>query len=489
MKGLQFNIRQKIIVGFLLPSVFLGILTAFSYYNLKLIEQKTAAIEHIDDLENIILEFRRQEKNFLLYGENESYNLAKQDGAKALAMLDKITLFGGDAQITALIASLRGSMRHYLEQIDIIYGLFLARDRRLGAETEELRTIGKDLVIDAQRVSTLERDNIFKVNQRLKSQLLFSTVGVSGLFLIMFLVISTRVLKPLKTIELATLQIAEGKFQPLPVRNANDEIQKVQIAFNRMVRELEKRQDQLVQAQKLSSIGTLAAGIAHQVNNPLNNISTSAQILQDLAKDADADPFALKMIDNIEKETARARDIVRGLLEFSRQQDFSMRLVALADVVNRAVRLVSSQVPPDVSLHVDVPATIEVRLDPHRMGEALINLLINAIQAIETPPGEIRIFTLPGREGRVVLAVQDSGKGIPEEDLQSIFDPFFTSKEVGEGTGLGLFIVYGIIEKCGGSIRVESAPGTGARFLIDLPAAGMASDLETPGERTDGTGA
>jgi len=243
----------------------------------------------------------------------------------------------------------------------------------------------------------------------------------------------------------------------------------VQEAFNRMVQELEKRQDQLVQAQKLSSIGTLSAGIAHQVNNPLNNISTSAQILRDVLKDG-TDPFGMKMLDNIENETARARDIVRGLLEFARHTELSVRIVPLRDVVNKAVQLVSSQVPPGVTVNVDVQGDIELELDPQRMGEVLLNLILNAIQAIETLPGEISLYM--GKEPperMVTLVVEDTGKGIAENDLPHIFDPFFTRKEVGKGTGLGLSVAYGIIEEFKGRIRAESEVGVGTRFLIDLP--------------------
>jgi len=350
-----------------------------------------------------------------------------------------------------------------------MYGVASSGGKTLEAEIDKLRDIGKDLVDLAQQISALERNNILNINKHLRSQLVFSIMGVSILFLIIFYIVSTRVLKPLKIIELTTMQIARGNFQPLEVRKANDEIRQVQEAFNRMVQELEKRQDQLVQAQKLSSIGTLSAGIAHQVNNPLNNISTSAQILRDVLKDG-TDPFGMKMLDNIENETARARDIVRGLLEFARHTELSVRIVPLRDVVNKAVQLVSSQVPPGVTVNVDVQGDIELELDPQRMGEVLLNLILNAIQAIETLPGEISLYM--GKEPperMVTLVVEDTGKGIAENDLPHIFDPFFTRKEVGKGTGLGLSVAYGIIEEFKGRIRAESEVGVGTRFLIDLP--------------------
>ncbi len=499
----RLNIRQKIILGLLVPSLCLGALTAVSYRNLQQIEEKTYSLEFIDDIENIILEFRRQEKNFLLYGEQESYALAIQEVDTSLGMLDRVEEYAFDPTQEMLIGMLRESIAEYRECMVRVFQTVRTGTAEADEQTELLRDIGKELVDQAQRISNRERRNILTINGTLRSQLLFTAVGVSFVFAIIFFVVSTRVLSPLRIIEQATTRIARGEFEPLEVRKTNDEIRQVQVAFNRMVTELERRQDQLVQAQKLSSIGTLSAGIAHQVNNPLNNISTSAQILRgELGNTADA--FALRMLDNIDHETARARDIVRGLLEFARHTELSIQLVSLRAVVDAAVRLVSSQIPPGVCVTVDVPDHIRLYIDPQRMGEVLLNLILNAIQAIESLPGSIRLYTdaqthFPedyagggGRAGasaseiaavppsRVTLVVEDTGKGIAPDDLPHIFDPFFTRKEVGQGTGLGLSVAYGIIEEFHGRIRAESVLGKGTRFCIDLPLP-VGSASEAPG--------
>lgn len=465
----RLNIRQKIILGLLVPSLCLGALTVISYSNLLLIEKKTYSVEFIDDMKNFILEFRRQEKNFLLYNEKSSYDLAIREVDSTLETLKHLENFSFDANVEQKIGALRTLIADYRNRMVSMYEVASFGGRNLDTEIDNLRDAGKQLVDLTQQISTLERSNILKINKRLRSQLVFSIIVVSILFLLIFIIVTSRVLKPLKIIELTTMQIANGNFEPLEVRKANDEIRQVQEAFNRMVHELEKRQEQLVQAQKLSSIGTLSAGIAHQVNNPLNNISTSAQILRDVIKD-NTDPFGLKMLDNIENETARARDIVRGLLEFARHTELSIRLVPLKNVVDNAVRLVSSQVPPGVDVSVNVPEDIRLELDFQRMGEVLLNLIINAIQAMDTTPGAITIYLEPeAPEHMVTLVVEDTGKGIAEEDLPHIFDPFFTRKEVGKGTGLGLSVAYGIIEEFKGRIRAQSEVGVGTRFLIDLP--------------------
>jgi len=171
---------------------------------------------------------------------------------------------------------------------------------------------------------------------------------------------------------------------------------------------------------------------------------------------------------NITQETLRARDIVKGLLEFSRHKDFAPAPCNLREVLESAVRLVSGQLGPRIAVDIRVPDDVTLYLDRQRFQEALLNLIINSVQAIGDADGTITITT--SREaGHKVLTISDNGPGMPPDTLQRIFDPFFSTKEVGQGTGLGLYIVYGIIEEHRGTIRVDSAPGEGTSFIIRLP--------------------
>jgi signal transduction histidine kinase len=236
-----------------------------------------------------------------------------------------------------------------------------------------------------------------------------------------------------------------------------------------MVAELEKRQEQLVQNKKLSSLGILTSGVAHQLNNPLNNISTSCQIL--LEESGKTDPELMrKMLSNIEQEVSRAKDTVKGLLEFSRDRDFALVPVSLNEIVERSIRLVSSQVPSGIEIQKDIPKDLILNIDSQRMQEVFLNLIMNAVQAIDSSAGLIKISARPDYDfGIAIITVEDTGVGIPEKNFSMIFDPFFTTKEVGIGTGLGLSIVYGILQKHQGTISVESRVGEGARFIIHLP--------------------
>ena len=314
-----------------------------------------------------------------------------------------------------------------------------------------------------------ERQRILEIITNLKTQLLISTILfiICGIFLTVL--VSRKIIRPLKVIEGTTLRIAQGDFRPLPVLDTRDETQNVVEAFNRMVEELARRQDQFVQSKKMSSLGILTAGIAHQLNNPLNNISTSCQIVMEELDQGEKE-LLRKMLGNIEQEVHRARDIVKGLLEFSRARDFAIQNVSLSQVVKRAIKLISSQAPPSIEIIDDVPEDLMLQIDPQRMQEVFLNLLMNAIQAIIKPPGRIRITAKVDEEHQIALITfEDTGQGIPPEVLDRIFDPFFSLKEEGFGTGLGLSIVYGIVEKHHGTIGVESTEGEGTRFLIHIP--------------------
>jgi len=471
---LQLNIRQKIVVGFIASILIIGTIALLSYHYLRAIELKQHVAELANDLRETILEIRRYEKNYLLYGSHEDLHENLRYSQLALENLEEIVSESKHLRVASQLDLLNKELLAYqrvMQLIDDTPNPLRGRQGRVvtPAQEEELREKGKSLVELSQQLVKFERDRILDIINSLKTQLLISTVlfVISGIGLTM--IVSRKIVRPLKVIENTTLRIARGDFRPLPVLATRDETQQVVEAFNRMVAELERRQDQLVQSKKMSSIGILTAGVAHQLNNPLNNISTSCQIaLEELAQ---GDQQLLRrMLGHIEQEVHRARDIVKGLLEFSRARDFALQPTHLAEVVKRSLKLISSQVPPGIDIINEVPEDLILDLDAQRMQEVFLNLLMNAIQAITETPGQIRITAQVADDRRhAVISVADTGEGIPTETLDSIFDPFFSTKEVGLGTGLGLSIAYGIIQKHRGTISARSAPGEGARIDIRLP--------------------
>ena len=246
------------------------------------------------------------------------------------------------------------------------------------------------------------------------------------------------------------------------------------------VERLKATQAQLLQAEKLSAIGQLVAGVAHELNNPLTSVIGYAQLLQEEIRDAGdgaepATPTGLAHdLRRIAEESERAAKIVRNLLAFARRQSAARAEQDVADVMTRVLSLRSYEFRLNA---IEVETVFEPGLPPvlgdgGQLQQALLNLLLNAEQAMRARPvRRIRVGARRVPEADAVeLFIADTGHGIPEENLRRIFDPFFTTREVGEGTGLGLSICYGIVRDHGGQISVESRVGQGTTFKVLLPA-------------------
>ena len=223
----------------------------------------------------------------------------------------------------------------------------------------------------------------------------------------------------------------------------------------------------LVQTKKLASLGTLTSGVAHEINNPLNNISTSCQILIEELDSSDKD-YLRKLLRNISVQADKARDLVRNLLEFSREKVFAVDRVRLRELVEDSLELVQSDLSSNVETSVQIADDIpDPMVDRSRLQQAFLNIILNAIHAM--PDGGTLSVKARTEDGTVFIDISDTGVGIPPENLNKIFDPFFTTKEVGQGTGLGLSVSYGIVKKHGGRLTVKSKEGKGTIFTIALP--------------------
>jgi hypothetical protein len=227
--------------------------------------------------------------------------------------------------------------------------------------------------------------------------------------------------------------------------------------------ELEQR---LVQADKLSSIGLLAAGVAHEVNTPLAVISTYAQML---AKQVADDSQKSLILDKIAKQTFRASEIVNSLLNFSRTSTTSFGEINLNRVIQETLSLLEHQLQKaGVQLKTDLEADLRpIHGNAGKLQQVFLNLFLNARDAMPAG-GTLEVRTWPEGAG-ARIEVADTGTGIAAEHVHRIYDPFFTTKTARKGTGLGLSVTYGIIQEHGGSIEVSNRPGGGARFRIDLP--------------------
>lgn len=239
--------------------------------------------------------------------------------------------------------------------------------------------------------------------------------------------------------------------------------------------ELRKTQEQLIRTEKLVSLGKLAATIAHEINNPLSVVLTYTKLMRNMLKRGSFSPKRLsdisRFLGTMESETARCGEIVRNLLAFARHSTLNVAEHKLEEIIQRTVALVAHDLEmKEMRLRCACdPGLPLVRCDFRQIQQALLNLMINAVEAMEKG-GLLCVEAQKGdREGFVLVRIKDTGCGIPEENLSQIFEPFFTTKEEAKGVGLGLAVVYGIITRHGGSIEVESRVGEGTTFRVYLP--------------------
>lgn len=252
------------------------------------------------------------------------------------------------------------------------------------------------------------------------------------------------------------------------LRKWNEELER---KVEERTRELNTTQAQLVQAEKLATIGTLAGGIAHEINNPLTAVLTNAQILKMTA----VDPDDVESLSLIEEGAKRCQAIIQKLMKYSRKPMMGGEVLGSVDVhkvVDNTIAFLKYQLQQE-NIEVKLEKSenmVSVEGNSNELEQVLTNLILNSKDAIRQSgrTGEIKIKTSQ-QNGSVKLMVTDNGMGIPKENLTKIFDPFFTTKELGKGTGLGLAVTYGIIEKHKGRIEVASIPGQGTAFTITLP--------------------
>ena len=223
-----------------------------------------------------------------------------------------------------------------------------------------------------------------------------------------------------------------------------------------------------MKSERLAMIGRLAAGVAHEINNPLTGVLTFSHLLREKENLDEQDKEDLDLIIN---EATRAGEIVRGLLDFARERAVEKELLDVNDVAQQAIRLLGNrkafqQVVVSEDLASNLP---RIDGDMNQLQQVLLNLSFNACAAM--PNGGVLTIGTSLRDGRVCVRVADTGCGIKKEYLDQIFEPFFSTKPVGKGTGLGLSISYGIIQQHGGDLKVESEEGKGTTFTIILPPA------------------
>ncbi|WP_193771174.1 sensor histidine kinase [Candidatus Magnetaquicoccus inordinatus] len=476
---------MKVVLGYYAISAILVCLSLFTLVDLRMMEKRVEEGNQISGLLNNVLEMRRYEKNWLLYRQNEDVE----------QILDYATLL---QQVLAIptIAVLAGPQQIQHTQ-DLLSNYQNLVDKEIHSLKEphtteqlenRLRALGKALVTSAEEIATHERLSIRIALEKHRTLLFLAVIAVLIGITLLGRILSHMVVTPLKQLEESMNAIASGNLSTPHISSRDREIRSLSEAFNRMLQELALRHKMLLRSEKLAAMGTLLSGVAHELNNPLSNIFTSCQILQEELQESE-NSFHVEMLNQIDLQVQRARNIVRSLLDFARERPFLQEAVPLAELLRDVIRFNKGNIPPRIVVHNHIPPELKLLGDRQRLQQLFLNLLSNAIDAIPAagaihfrsllPPDPTlhpddllrsscqRLRDRPWCE----IRVDDNGSGIAPAILERIFDPFFTTKPPGKGSGLGLAVVFEIIEEHQGAILAESTPGEGTSLRIALPLA------------------
>jgi len=473
----SISIRTRLIIAFSLIFALCAFITLWSIFTIAQVMDKIEFLETSDNYKAEIQEARRFEKNYLLYGTNLN------DAQEHLQNAEKILKDNAKSIEKILGNDDFNIMNEHLKDYHNLLSKLGGRNNEEEKKAIEnaLRDHGSQMIETALDFERIERQSV--------EEMLVLTRRIPFIFLILLLLCIVFVVSFLARQLLGTLarfmnyteRIGEGDFSPIaPQRKYRDEFSQLRMAFNKMIKEIDHREKIMVESHKLRAVGTLVAGVAHELNNPLNNTMLTAAMLQEDYSNLEDDE-KLEMITDIINETERSQKIVRNLLDFAREEEVKLVTLKLNEIVEDSINLVANQLKlSQIELIKNFAQNLSpIYGDAQMLQQVFINLILNAVEVLPKK-GIITVQTGKSKEeDYVVVEIKDNGPGIPEHIMPRIFDPFFTTKSIKKGTGLGLSVSRGIVNKLGGYITVDSRPGEGASFKVFYPTANIPSTISS----------
>lgn len=463
------SIQLRLTLSFGLWVVLTLCIIIFSILLVSQIRKKVHFTEGAGNYMFEIQQARRFEKNYFLYGTNlieatvhiqEAHNILNTENENMISVIGKINF---------------RIMTDHLEQYQKLLSILESIDRRektkLDKIESQLREHGAVMVTVAQEIVNKERNAVHTLlitSQRIP----FVFIALLIVFIIYLTVfVARQILAPLNRMMKATQRIADGDLTPItPKRKYHDEFSNLAIAMNHMMHQLVTRQKLLLHSHKMQAVGTLTAGVAHELNNPINNIILTASMLMEDYKDLSEDE-QIDMVKDLVSQSERAQKIVKNLLDFARESEIDIKPLDVESLIENTLRLAANQIK---LAKVKVKGELAENLPPifgdhQQLTQVLLNIVLNALDAM--PKGGTLTISVTQTPQRDFVSIEfiDTGTGISEQHLNNIFDPFFTTKPKAKGTGLGLSVSLGIIRQHGGDIRVKSKPNEGTTFMVLLP--------------------
>ncbi len=462
------SLKVKLIYSFAIVFIVTALSSLAAIYSISKVEDKMELAELLDVLTQEILLVRQKEKNFLLYG-----NVQELEEAESLL-----------AELEGQISDLDpDNMQYFLntpkeiEEYKALLNRFTSRrvqKKYEGQLKQALRHQGHQLMSEIINTTKNLKNHLDAQVQRYKeiSFLLLWIAIPIGLLLCLFL--AEWILEPIEYVRKKAVKVMSGELKAIPVEPVTNkclECDGLVRSINKMLETIESKQQQLVQSEKLAAIGKVTAGIAHEINNPLNNINLTAEVLlEDMVGMSPEE--RQEFIKDILVQTERARDIVHHLLQFSRMKKASLReKVDIAELLENTFSFLRNELK---ITHTKVKTSYQKGIafvlgNPNQLQQVFVNIILNAIQAMGEG-GSLEVSLETDQKGKkAIITINDNGPGIPKEVLEHILEPFYTTKK--DGTGLGLSVSYGIIKDHRGDIRIDSNEGKGTKVIIELPLA------------------
>lgn len=482
------SLRGKILTTYAFSKAVLLAFAGAVFADLYYLQTQIVAGEAVHAFREASQEARREEKNLFLYHEMDNLDqLLLQLDVAENSLSTGQSAFVGIATARELnhAANLLHLYRSQLQQYSS-QPVHASEDKQL-----MIRNTGRELSDLAHEFSGRERTALAQAVRTASWTLVavFLTVLLLGVGSALFLV--RQVVRPMRELEHQLDELAEGHDQQLTLPSRDKEICSFVHHFNTMLNRLRVQQNELRHHEKAAALGVLVSGVAHELNNPLSNISTSVQLLMEDDGSVDT-ALHTQWLSHIDGESERARRIVRRLLDSVRQPKLHLQAHSVDELIKASLALVDRQLPKTVAVQIKAAPTTVLWADRERMHQVFINLIKNAADAgathIDITASETNwMASMPAHTDHLVgeitsvsqaqqvlnVIIEDDGPGIAQEHLAQIFNPFFTTHSAGDGTGLGLYLVEEIISEHNGCIAVENRAegGTCFRFWLPLPSA------------------
>ena len=465
MKIKNLSLKFQLFVGYLIFLTFIFLISIlFWRFSIQIEKEVDYGEKSSEFLENV-LEMRRYEKNYFLYHNKSDFENLKNYFVKSKDLFELLK-----PQFIKLNPEIKVDK---MEKNFISYGNLLnaltnlnPKDRYILKIEEKIRNYGSEISKFAESIKIKEKFILTNYIRSAKNLFLFFSLFLSLFALTGLLFWYKLLISSLNTLEIEVKKILSGKSKEAIVPPE----------FQHFIDTFKKTYFTFLETEKISSLGKLLFSIAHEINNPLSNISTSIELLKDENLDQ---KFKKELFNDLETEIERTKNIIHSVLDFYKVKEKSF--VNLKNCINNTLHLLKGYIPSRISLYLDIPDNIEIWGNKSQIQQIFINLIKNAVEAIKEE-GEIEIKAFQDGN-KIKIMVKDTGEGIPKENLLKIFEPFFSTKKSG-GHGMGLFVVYNLVREHEGTIWVESELNKGTVFYIEFP---LKSKDEIIGEEVHGT--